>query len=73
MHQLKEVDMLATKMDLLMKRLDERAVEKKDVMRIHDSGMTCEECGETRHTSTNCLELTEDVNYINNNNYYRPQ
>jgi len=64
MHQLKEVDMLATKMDLLMKRLDERSIEKKEVMHIHDSGMTCEEYGETRHTGTNCLEVREDVNYI---------
>jgi len=71
MHQLKEVDMLAAKMDLLMKRLDERTIEKKEVMHIHDSGMTYEECGETRHTGTNCLELREDVNYINNN--YHPQ
>ena len=70
MHQLKEVDMLAAKMDLLMERLDERTVEKKEVMHIHDSGMTCEECGETGHTSTNYLELREDVNYINKNNYY---
>jgi hypothetical protein len=48
MHQLKEVDMLSSKMDLLMKRLDERAGEKKEVMHIHDYRMTCEECGETR-------------------------
>jgi len=48
MHQFKEVDMLAAKMDLLIKRLDERIVEKKEVMPIHDSGMTCEKCGETR-------------------------
>ena len=37
MHQLKEVDMLSTKMDLLMKRLEERANQKKEVMHIHDS------------------------------------
>jgi len=71
MHQLKEADMLAAKMDLLMKRLEKRATEKKEVMHIHDSGMTCGECGETRHTCTNCPELREDMNYINNN-YYRP-
>jgi len=73
-HQLKVVDMLAAKMDLLMKRLDERATKKKEVMHIHDFGMTCDECEETGHTGTNCPELTEDVNYINNNNnnYYRP-
>jgi hypothetical protein len=74
MHQLKEVDMLSAKMDLLMKRVDERAGEKKEVMHIHDSRMTCEECGDTRHSGSNCLELQEDVNYLNNNNnYYRPQ
>ena len=70
MHQLKEVDMIAAKIDLLMKRHDERTVEKKEVMHIQDSGMTCEECGETGHTSTSCPELMKDVNYINNNNYY---
>ena len=47
MHQLKEVDMLAAKMDLLMKILDERTVEKKEIMHIHDSGMAYEECVET--------------------------
>jgi hypothetical protein len=74
MHQLKEVDMLSAKMDLLMKRLDEKVGEKKEVMHIHDSRMTCEECGDTGHSGSNCLELQEDVNYFNNNsNYYRPQ
>jgi hypothetical protein len=44
-------------------------------MHIHDSRMTCEECGDTRHSGSNCPELQEDVNYLNNNNnnYYRPQ
>jgi hypothetical protein len=74
MHQLKEVDMLSTKMDLLMKRLDERASKKKEVMHIHDFRMTCEECGDTGHSGSNCLELQEDVKYLNNNNnYYCPQ
>jgi hypothetical protein len=73
MHQLKEVDMLSAWMDLLMERLDERANEKNEVMHIHDSHMTCEECGDTGHSGSNCPELQEDVNYLNNNNYYRPQ
>ena len=42
-HRLKEVDMLSAKMDLLMKRLEDRANEKQEVMHIHDSHMTCEE------------------------------
>jgi hypothetical protein len=75
MHQLKKVDMLSAKMDLLIKRLDERASEKKEVMHIYDSRMTYEECGDTGHSGSNCPELQEDVNYLNNNNnnYYHPQ
>jgi hypothetical protein len=66
--------MLSAKIDLLMKRLDERAGEKKEVMHIHDSLMTCKECGDTGHSRSNCLELQEYVKYLNNdNNYYRPQ
>ena len=45
MHQLKEVDMLSAKMDLHMKKLEDRANKKQEVMHIHDSHMTCEECG----------------------------
>jgi hypothetical protein len=44
MHQLKEVDMLTAKVDLLIKRLKDQMGEKKEVMHIHDSRMTCEEC-----------------------------
>jgi hypothetical protein len=33
MHQLKEVDMLSAKMDLLMKRLEERANKKMELLR----------------------------------------
>jgi hypothetical protein len=69
MHQLKEVDMLSTKMDLLMKKLEDRVSEKREVMHINDSRMTCEECENTEHSGSNCPELQEDMNYINNNNY----
>jgi hypothetical protein len=73
MHQLEEVDMLSTKMDLLMKKLDERDNEKKEVKLIHDSHITCEECGGTGHSGSNCPKIQEDVNYINNNSNCRPQ
>ena len=73
-HQLKEVDMLSAKIDLIMKRLDERAPDKKEVMQILESRMTCEECGGTGHTGSHCPDLEEDVNYLsNNNNNYHPQ
>ena len=55
MHQLKEVDMLFTKMDLLMK-LEDRGNEKQEVMHIQDSRMTCEVCENTRHSGNNFLE-----------------
>ena len=64
--------MLSTKMDLLTKKLKDRANEKKEVMHIHDSRMTCEECGNTRHSRNSCPEIYEDVNFVNNN-YFRPQ
>jgi hypothetical protein len=58
MHQVKEVDMLSAKMDLLMKKLDECDQQKKNkVMLVHDSHITCEECGGTGHMGTNCLEV----------------
>ena len=50
MHQLKEVDMLSAKLDLLMKKLDDRAGDKKEVMHIYDSHMTCEECVDGGYT-----------------------
>ena len=59
MHQLKEVDMLSAKMDLLMKKLEDQANEKQKVMHIHDSRMTCEECGNTGHSRNNCPKTQE--------------
>jgi hypothetical protein len=72
MHQLKEVDMLTIKVDLLIKRIEDQMGEKKEVMHIHDSRMTCEESRDIGHLGSNYPELQADVNYINNNNY-RPQ
>ena len=69
MHTVKEVDVLSARMDLLMKRLEDQANEKQDVVHIHDSCMTCEECGNTGHSGNNCPKTQEDVNFINNNNY----
>ena len=53
---IKEVDMLSTKMDLLMKKLEDQANEKQEVMHIYDSRMTCEECGNTMHSRNSCPE-----------------
>ena len=71
-HELKEVDMLSARMDLPMKKLKDRANEKQEVMHIHDSRMTCEVCGNTGHSGSNCPKIHEDVNFVNNNNYFCP-
>jgi hypothetical protein len=60
--------MLYAKMDLLIKKLEDRVSEKKEVMHIHDFRMTCEVCGDTGHSGNNCPKTQEDVNDINNNN-----
>jgi hypothetical protein len=83
---MKEVDMLAAKIDLLMKRLDECAANKeatKSTVQAMDSHMTCEDCGEVRHLGNNCLDTREEATYTNNgfqqgnnnrwNNQSRPQ
>jgi len=69
MHTVKEADMLAAKMDLLLKRLDEHATEKetmKATVQVMDSQMTCEVCGEIGHSGNNCPETYKDAAYINN-------
>jgi hypothetical protein len=61
-----------TKMNPLMEKLKDRAKEKQEVMHIHDSHMTCEVCGNTRHSGNNYPKTQEDLNFVNNN-YFRPQ
>ena len=75
MHQIDSVDMLAAKMDLLMKKLESPHMEANQVS---ESRMTCETCGETGHSGTSCPLTQEDANFVgtNNNNPnsgFRPQ
>ena len=86
MHTVKEADMLAVKMDLLLNRLDERAVNKeavKGAVKTMDSQITCEVCGEVKQSGNDCPETREEAAYLNNgfcqqnnngwNNQSRPQ
>ena len=58
--------MLATKMDLLLKKLDDAPKAKVQAL---DARMTCEHCGNTGHTGDSCPKHTsEDVNFVNNLN-----
>ena len=83
---MKEADMLAAKLDLLLKRLNERAHEKEAMMatvQATDSQMTCKVFGEVGHSGNNSPETREEASYINNgfrqgnnngwNNQSRPQ
>jgi hypothetical protein len=49
-HHLKEVDMLTTKIDLLMKKLENLGL---DHLKMIDARVTCEECGEIGHMGIN--------------------
>jgi hypothetical protein len=69
MHTVKEADMLAAQIDLLLSRLNERAHEKeamKATVQATDLQMTCEVCSEVRHSGNNYPKTHEDVAYINN-------
>jgi hypothetical protein len=49
-HQLEEVDMVITKIDHLMKKLEDPGL---DHLKMVDTGMMCEECGEMGHMRIN--------------------
>ena len=74
MHSLKEVDMLAAKMDLLAKRLENcEKMSAQETIQAMDTYMTCEVCGETWHLANLCPETHEDLNFMNNDNSFRLQ
>ena len=87
MHIVKDTNMLSAKIDLLMKRLEERAQDKDAMMgtiQAMDSHMTCELCGNIRHSGNDRPKTHEEAAFINNgfrhpsgkngwNNQSRPQ
>jgi hypothetical protein len=67
----KETDMLAAKMDLLLKCLDERAKFKEHMnnyAQAIDSPSACEVCENGGHLGNDCPETHEDTAFVNNNN-----
>ncbi|XP_066164578.1 uncharacterized protein [Oryza sativa Japonica Group] len=70
----KETELLAAKLDLLMKRLDDHDKRPQGTIKALDSHVTCEVCGGTGHSGNDCLETREDAMYMgNNNNGNRPR
>jgi hypothetical protein len=57
--------MLTTKIDLLMKKLEDLSL---DHLKMVDARMTCEKCGETGHMGVNCPMVHQDVNFVGNSN-----
>jgi hypothetical protein len=65
-HQVDGIDMIATKMDLLMMKLE--ASSNMETAKIMDTHMTCEVCGNVGHSGNDCLETREEASFINNGN-----
>jgi hypothetical protein len=64
---MKEADMVAAKIDLLLKKFDERATNTNiGTINALDSQMTCEVYGNVGHSGNDCSETHEDATYINN-------
>ena len=71
-----EAGMFTTRMDLLMKRLEDREnLNGQEVIQAMDARMTCKAYGDVGHLGDACHETHKDVNFVNNNNNngYCPQ
>jgi transcription elongation factor Elf1 len=64
-HLLEEVDTLTTKIDCLVKKLENLGL---DHLKMDNARVTCEECGEICHMGINSPMVTQDVNFVDNSN-----
>jgi hypothetical protein len=66
MHTVKEMDMIAAKLDLLLKHLNERSEFKKhreNYAQAMDLHFMCEVCGNDGLSGNNCPKTREDCAY----------
>jgi hypothetical protein len=59
------LDMLTSKIDLLIKKLENPGLNH---LKMVDARVTCEECGEIGHIGINCPTIPQDINFIGNSN-----
>ena len=73
MHSIKEIDMLAAKMDLLMKPMEHyEKVSAQETLKVMDSHMNCEVCGDVGHSGSSYPETRVDLNFVNTDNGFCP-
>ena len=76
MHSVKETDMLAMKIDLLLKKFEDYSQDKAQMQTLQalEARMTCEVCGNIGHSGDNCPNTQKEALYLSaNNNRFRPQ
>ena len=75
MHSVKEADMLAMKIDLLQKKIENYSQDKAQMQTLQalETRMACEVCGNVGHSGDNCLETQEEALFLNGNNGFHPQ
>ena len=76
MHSVKQADMLAMKIDLLLKKFENYSQDKAQMQTLQalETRMTCKVCGNVGHSGDNYPETQEEALFLNgNNNGFRPQ
>ena len=75
MHSVKEADMLAMKIDLLLKKFEEYSKDKAQTQTLQtlETRMTCEVCRNVVHSGDNCPKTQEEALFLNGSNGFRPQ
>ena len=75
MHTINETNMLAAKIDLLLKKVEDYSQDKAQTQTFQalDACMTCEVYGNTGRSANDYPETQEEAMYLNNNNGFRPQ
>jgi len=73
-HYVKEIDMLAAKIDLLARQVEHyEKVSVQETLKAMESHMTCEVYGDVGHSGNSCPKTQEDLNFVNTDNGFRPQ
>ena len=75
MHSVKEADMLAMKIDLILKKFEDYSQDKAQMHTLQalETRMTCEVCRNVGHLGDNCPKTREEALFLNGSNGFRPQ